>query len=228
MNSRNVMGLLLCAVLAVPLFGANTGAVVSNKGFVGRLLSKAWQGLAVGGVSLALLCSQVGCHVEGDEDYVSNDVLDVHYKHAYDVHDYLGRYVLFTTDGKGSIDSGVAEEYYYDDGTQSYVFEVDKGMNLNGDLKVPIDTIIGVMNAGDHALGELVEFDIDSTFSYLDIFNATRVSGVISAVYVKPGDPSVVTAVSVSVRSALYLEGWVPVTYEEYAFVPYNKLKFID
>ena len=176
-----VLILMPVVLEAMPPGAAN----VASKGLISRLASKVGYGFVLGSASLFFICTQPGCG--GDEleagesagsvvEMVAPDS-GIEVEKPYVASDYLGRYVVYISDGEGRIDSGLVVgssrnmgELIVIDTPQRHVQvrkqdEFGRQQNdfqlvpVGGQVHDPIQTVIGVMDIQHDDVGALVEFD---------------------------------------------------------------------
>lgn len=193
-----ILGLL---VLTFPVHEARAiGATQAmSKVFTGHITSKIGHGLLIGGASLFFMCTQPGCgggEMEAGEsassvvEMVAPDDDAVEVEKPYAANDYIGRYVVFVSDGEGSIDSGLVVDKGKNAGELVVIEEPQQhvrvrkrdefGRQVNGFelipigglTHVPMKTIIGVMDTHHDEIGTVVEFNSADARSYLSLFFA--------------------------------------------------------
>ncbi|MDE3269592.1 MAG: hypothetical protein OYH77_04850 [Pseudomonadota bacterium] len=271
----------LFCVLLVSLLATNTAVGITvkpatkqpTKSVGSRVVSKVGQGLVVGATALVMLCSQVGCGSDNPEAtaLVEDTVADtpdveVEIEQDFHLHDYIGHYAAFIQRGNGEIASGLVINTGRHSNELIVVYEPQKQvwaknnafddddvvlLPIGGQVRVPMQVIVGVMDNNHEQVGALVEFDPadarsplhlafdeprhgnddwgDDVFILADLAKPTRVLGKIRTVYVEPthSQDARPTVVSVIVQFGFSAKKWRQL-HQDDAYVLYDALKFVD
>ena len=195
------------------------------------------------GMSLALICTQVGCGTDdmdeapqvvtqvADEDTSSDDIEGG----AYEARDYLGNYIAYVGHGDGSISTGYVTSYLSKPGKLILESEDEDGWEWEKEEEeISVHAVVGVMHQTHALAGEEVSFKrVNGAMPLLwgDDLLPDHLYGTVDVVYVAAvlpegsGEP---TAVGVTVHSGDFAGRKVVVQWPFTVFLPIGRVEFTD